>query len=99
MKTLKWTYLRRLGACRSEVTTFRRLWPQGAPVTMGSIRRARKAYLDVGWLARHVIPSAKAAPLRAEYDAKADALWAEYNAKVAPLLLAELKKLPERTKP
>ena len=51
MKTVTWAYLRKLGACREDVRGFRKAWPKGAPVTMASIRKARKLGLGVDWLA------------------------------------------------
>jgi hypothetical protein len=78
MNILTWTYLRKLGACRKDVRAFRKSWPKGAPVTMASIRKARKLGLGVDWLAIKLD------------NAKVDALWAEYDAKVDAVLLAAL---------
>jgi hypothetical protein len=74
MKTITASMLK--GACANQRALFKATFPDGASVTVASARKARRAGLDVLWLA-DLLP----APLDAEYLAKRDALDAEYLAK------------------
>lgn len=51
------TMLRRLGACSDQVATVEREWPNGAPVTVATVRKAYRLGLDVDWLANKVLPA------------------------------------------
>jgi len=53
-----------MGACPREVAIVEREWPNGAPVTVPTIRKAFRLELDVWWLASTLL-----------YD---DAPWEEY---------------------
>ena len=68
------------GACEDQRKLFRKVFPDGAPITVAAARKAQKAGLDVLWLV-NILPS----PLYAEYLAKCKPLDAEYWAKRKPL--------------
>ena len=79
------------GACEDQRKLFRKVFPDGAPITVAAARKAQKAGLDVLWLV-NILPSplddeyrAKCKPLDAEYWAKRKPLDAEYWAKCKPL--------------
>lgn len=46
--------LRALGACLSERQLFDEVFPKGAPLTKASIKRARKANMNLPWLKEKV---------------------------------------------
>lgn len=48
--------LRALGACLSERQLFDEVFPKGAPLTKASIRKARKANMNLAWLKEKVTP-------------------------------------------
>jgi hypothetical protein len=78
MKLITESMLR--GACRSQRALFLKTFPEGAPVTMEASRKARKAGLDVLWLA-NLLPN----PLYDDYWAKFKPLYDDYWAKFKPL--------------
>jgi hypothetical protein len=99
MKLITVSMLR--GACGSQHELFRKTFPDGAPVTMAAARKARKAGLDVLWLA-NLLPYpmyadylAKRYLLSADYWAKRDLVYDDYWAKFIKLLLTYLRKVPE----
>ena len=49
--TAEW--LESLGACANEVELFRNEWPDGAPVSPATVRRAAK--LNIAWLAEKIL--------------------------------------------
>ena len=68
------------GACHEQRKLFRKLFPDGAPITMAAARKAQKAGLNVLWLV-NILPK----PLNDEYEAKCKPLNDEYWAKRKPL--------------
>lgn len=44
------SFLRDNDACEDQVKLFKKLWPQGVPVTANNVLRALEAGLDVDWL-------------------------------------------------
>ena len=85
MKRITVELLESLDACTDQVETFKELFPKGAPVSMRSFNRARKAGLDVFFLER-----ALSGPALAEYQKVKDAAWAEYEKVRGPALVAAL---------
>jgi len=81
------------GACPAQLSTFRREWPDGAPLTAATLARARELKLDVEWALSRILSAPllaeykrQHAPLLAEYERQHDALLAEYERQLAPLL-------------
>ena len=79
------------GACHSQRKLFRKLFPDGAPITMAAARKAQRAGLDVLWFV-YILPKplydeyyAKCKPLNDEYWAKLKPLYDEYYANRKPL--------------
>jgi len=70
------------GACPAQLSTFRREWPDGAPLTAATLARARELKLDVEWALSRIL----SAPLLAEYKRQHAPLLAEYERQHAPLL-------------
>ena len=86
MKRITVEMLKAREACSDQVELFERVFPRGAPVSMRSFAKARKAGLDPRWTA-HLLR----APALAEYEKACDAAWAEYEKACAPAL-AEYEK-------
>mgnify|MGYP001592827337 CR=1 FL=1 len=80
--------LREKGACLKQVSLFVSEWPEGGEVTEAGLLRAAKIGLDMGWFARHFLPS----PLWAEYERQDAPLWAEYDRQDASLLAEYLRQ-------
>ena len=80
--------LREKGACPEQVELFVSEWPEGGEVTEAGLLRAAKIGLDMGWFARHFLPS----PLWAEYERQDAPLWAEYDRQDASLLAEYLRQ-------
>ena len=68
------------GACRRQRAIFRREWPNGAPITLASVRKTRRLGLDVEWL----VSSMLSASAEAAYNAAIAPAWAAYDAAIAP---------------
>ena len=73
MKRITVELLESINACPDQVETFSKLFPKGAPVSMRSLAKARKAGLDVFFLERLLTGLALA-----EYKKIRDRAWAEY---------------------
>ncbi len=50
MKKITVEMLREMDACKDQVEVFERIFPDGASVTMKSLKKARDARLDIAWL-------------------------------------------------
>lgn len=74
-------------ACADQRRLFDETFPKGANVNTRNLSKARKAGLDVLWLAR-LLPEGR----KAEYEKGRGAAWAEYN-KVRGAALAEYNKV------
>ena len=79
MKRITVEMLKAREACSDQVELFERVFPRGAPVSMRSFAKARKAGLDPRWTAHLLRASALA-----EYEKVRDAAWAEYEKARAP---------------
>ena len=79
MKRITVEMLKAREACSDQVELFERVFPRGAPVSMRSFAKARKAGLDPRWTA-HLLR----APALAEYEKVRDAALAEYEKARAP---------------
>ena len=66
-------------ACADQVAKFKELFGESATGTLQNVRKARKAGLDVGWVAV-LLPK----PLSDKYDAAVKSLWAKHDAAVKP---------------
>jgi hypothetical protein len=78
--------LQKHGACRNAVSDFRKLFPNGATVTVANAMRCACAELDFDWAARRLLsaPAQAAynrdmAPSRAAYNQAKATAWAAYN--------------------
>jgi len=97
MKRITVEMLKAHKACSDQVELFERVFPRGAPVSMRSFAKARKAGLDTRWTAHLLRAPALAeykkvrAPALAEYKKAYDAAWAE-DKKVRAPALAEYEK-------
>ena len=89
MKRITAAYLRKLGACESQVETFEKLWPRGATINLRNIHRANAAGLDILWLLQKVLSPR----IYADYEAKRAPLDADYETKRAPLILSALRAM------
>ena len=58
MKRITAEKLTEMGACQSEVDTFRKEWPKGCLPTLKNIRRARELDFDLGWYAEEALSPA-----------------------------------------
>jgi hypothetical protein len=98
MKRITVEMLKAHKACSDQVELFERVFPRGAPVSMRSFAKARKAGLDTRWTAHLLRAPALAeykkarAPAWAEYEKVRDAALAEYEKACAPAL-AEYEKV------
>jgi len=75
-------WLCRKGACTDtpQLAVFAAEWPDGAPVTQATLRRARELHLDLEWFARaYLRPAAKKA-----LDEATAAAWGAYEEVTAP---------------
>jgi len=79
MKRITVEMLKAREACSDQVELFERVFPRGAPVSMRSFAKARKAGLDPRWTA-HLLR----APACVEYKKVRDAALAEYEKVCAP---------------
>jgi hypothetical protein len=79
MKRITVEMLKAREACSDQVELFERVFPRGAPVSMRSFAKARKAGLDTRWTA-HLLRDAALA----EYEKACDAALAEYEKVRAP---------------
>jgi preprotein translocase subunit Sss1 len=86
MKRITVEMLKTRKACSDQVELFERVFPQGAPVSMRSFAKARKAGLDTRWTA-HLLGG----PALVEYKKVRDPAWAEYK-KVRDPAWAEYEK-------
>ncbi|HUT58708.1 MAG TPA: hypothetical protein VNA25_12755 [Phycisphaerae bacterium] len=97
-KKITVAFLRKLGACQSSVELFAKVFPNGATITQGNIKKAWAADLSIMWLAKRILSAAE----RAKFDKDIDPAWAEYekdyaaiNAKyreaIAPVLVRIIK--------
>jgi hypothetical protein len=77
--TLSAKHLTAAGACPEQVKLFRKTFPKGAPLTLASARKARKAGLDLSWCANLLDDSA-----RKEYDRVDAPAWEKYQQVSAP---------------
>ena len=75
------------GACADQRRLFAETFPNGANVNARNLSKARKAGLDVLWLAR-LLPEGR----KAEYDKVCGPAWAECD-KVCGAALAEYEKV------
>ena len=87
MKRITVEMLKAHKACSDQVELFERVFPRGAPVSMRSFAKARKAGLDTRWTA-HLLR----APACVEYEKVRDAALAEYEKVCAPAWV-EYKKV------
>lgn len=80
------------GACPSQRRLFRKVFPDGAPVTLAAARKAEKAGLAVTWAA-YLLP----VPLYYEFLAKykQPSICDKYRAKNIRLLISMLQKAKE----
>jgi hypothetical protein len=78
------------GACTDQRRLFRKIFPDGAPVTVAAAMKAHKVGINVLWVSR-LLPK----PLRDEYCAKRKPLDDEYWAKRISLLISMLRKVEE----
>ena len=85
MKCITVEMLKAHDACSSQVELFARVFPRGAPVSMRSFAKARKAGLNPEWTARFLW-----GPARVEYEKACAAAWADE--KVRAPALAEYEK-------
>lgn len=88
-------YLKRRGACAEQVALFREHYPNGANVTVPTVRKALRLGLNVGWLVPEPLRAEyerQSAPLRAEYDRQHALLLAEYDRQRASLLVSFLRR-------
>src|SRR3990167_9486911 len=84
--------------CVSQYRIFCSEWPDGAPITLDTLRRARELRLNIDWFASKFLSDpvwaeyekARAVAL-AKYEKVYDAAWAEYE-KVCTPALAKYKK-------
>lgn len=76
MNRITYNMLKEAKACRPALRTFQRPFPNGAPVSMRSARRALEAGLDVDFLTRFLSPEAQ----KAHSKAKSQALKAYHKA-------------------
>ncbi len=101
MKKITVEMLREHGAKCSQVDLFEEIFPDGAPVTMRSLKKARDAGLDVFFLQRLLTGPALTEYEKVrgraltEYEKVRDAAWAEYE-KVRGRALTEYEKVKGR---
>ena len=103
MKRITHEFLRSRDACSEQCDLVEKHWPNGAPVTVPTFRKALRLGLNVEWLA-NLLPApalaeyeAVKAPARAEYRAAIAPAWAEYQAARATALVPFIRALDIRT--
>ena len=80
-------WLRKHDACEEQLQKFEVEWPDGAPFTAESLRRAAEIHLDLDWFAKSYL----SAPAWAEYKRVNDTALAEYERVRAELLIQILE--------
>lgn len=70
------------GACKKQRAKFRKMFPNGAPVTVAAARKAWRDGIRIFWAAK-LLPN----DLWSEYFDKSCKLWDEYNSVVNPFLV------------
>ena len=91
MKRITVEMLKQIDACEDQVELFEQVFPKGAPVSMRSLVKAKKAGLDVFFANAFSTGQAWA-----EYEKVTGQAWAEYE-KVGGQAWAEYRKV--RSKP
>ena len=97
-KKITVAFLRKLGACQSSVELFAKVFPNGATITQGNIKKAWAADLSIMWLAKRILSAAERAkfnedmdPAYAEYIKADGVIRAKYHNACAPTLVRIIK--------